>query len=63
MQTIGVLQRLKELYLANNWLPSASLKEFACLKQLTLLDLSHNKLSCDVEKWQSVFKAHQCTKL
>ena len=52
-----MLQRLKELYLSNNWLPNASLKEFSYLKQLSLLDLGSNKLSADVDKWNVAFKS------
>lgn len=56
VSTIGLLQSLKELYLANNWLPSATLKEFNSLKSLKILDLSQNKLSADIEKWSTAFK-------
>ena len=63
MSTIGVLQRLKELFLGSNWLPSASLKEFAALKFLNILDLSNNKLSADLEKWNKAFKYSQMRQL
>ena len=46
---------MRELYLNNNWLPTASLKEFAQIKSLCILDLAHNKLSADFEKWKVSF--------
>jgi len=58
-----VLQKLKELFLGNNWLPSASLKEFIYLKALVLLDLSNNKLSADFEKWTAVFQSNNMKQL
>ena len=57
VSTIGVLQKVKELYLNNNWLPTATLKEFSCLKSLQILDLGHNKLSADIDKWSNTFKS------
>ena len=42
--------------MGNNWLPSATLKEFSQLKNLNLLDLTSNKFSGDIDKWTYAFK-------
>ena len=63
VSTIGALQKLRELFLGQNWLPSATLKEFAVLKSLQLLDLSNNKLSADLDKWNTAFKNSQVRQL
>ena len=51
------------MHLANNLISSASLKEFAVLKSLELLDLANNKLSADLEIWNKSFMVSALSKL